>query len=59
MTDKATVRIESIVNSINGNVNEALSSMQNVNKTVDKGIEISTQSLQSIDAILLDQKRLF
>lgn len=56
MTDKATVRIESIVNNINGNVNEALSSMQNVNNTVDKGIEISTHSLQSIDAILLDQK---
>jgi len=56
MTDKATVRIEAIVHSINENVNEALSSMQNVNHTVDKGIEISTQSLQSIDAILLDQK---
>lgn len=56
MTDKATVRIESIVHSINENVNEALSSMQNVNNTVDKGIEISTQSLQSIDAILCDQK---
>lgn len=56
MTDKATVRIESIVHNINENVNEARSSMQNVNNTVDKGIEISTQSLQSIDAILLDQK---
>lgn len=56
MTDKATVRIEAIVNSINENVNEALSSMQNVNNTVDKGIEISTHSLQTIDAILLDQK---
>jgi len=56
MTDKATVRIESIVNNINENVNEALSSMQNVNNTVDKGIEISTHSLQTIDAILLDQK---
>ncbi|WP_263832891.1 methyl-accepting chemotaxis protein [Sulfurospirillum oryzae] len=56
MTDKATVRIETIVHSINENVNEALSSMQNVNNTVDKGIEISTQSLHSIDAILLDQK---
>jgi len=56
MTDKATVRIEAIVNSINENVNEALSSMQNVNNTVDKGIEISTHSLQTIDAILVDQK---
>lgn len=56
MTDKATVRIEAIVNNINGNVNEALSSMQNVNNTVDKGIEISTHSLQTIDAILVDQK---
>jgi len=53
MTDKATVRIEAIVNNINGNVNEALSSMQNVNNTVDKGIEISTHSLQTIDAILM------
>lgn len=56
MTDKATVRIEAIVHSINENVNEALLSMQNVNNTVDKGIEISTDSLQSIDAILCDQK---
>ena len=56
LTDKATIRIESIVHNINENVNDALSSMQNVNHTVDKGIEISTHSLQSIDAILLDQK---
>ena len=56
MTDKATVRIEAIVNSINENVNEALSSMQNVNNTVDKGIEISTHSLHTIVALLLDQK---
>lgn len=56
LTDKATVRIESIVHNINENVNDALSSMQNVNNTVDKGIEISTHSLQSIDAILLGQK---
>ena len=56
MTDKATVRIETIVHHINENVNEARSSIQNVNNTVDKGIEISTQSLHSIDAILLDQK---
>lgn len=56
LTDKATVRIESIVHNINENVNDALISMKNVNSTVDKGIEISTYSLQSIDAILLDQK---
>ena len=56
LTDKATIRIESIVHNINENVNDALSSMQNVNHTVDKGIEISTHSLQSIDAILLGQK---
>lgn len=56
LTDKATIRIESIVHSINENVNDALSSMQNVNHTVDKGIEISTHSLQSIDAILIGQK---
>lgn len=56
MTDKATVHIETIVNSINENVADALKSMQNVNTTVDKGIEISTHSLQTIDEILLDQK---
>ncbi len=56
LTDKATIRIESIVHNINENVNDTLSSMQNVNHTVDKGIEISTHSLQSIDAILLGQK---
>lgn len=56
MTDKATIRIESIVHSINDNVNDARASMHNVNNSVDKGVEISTQSLQSIDAILSDQK---
>lgn len=56
MTDKATVRIEAIVHNINDNVGDALSSMQNVNRTVDNGVAISTESLQSIDAILHDQK---
>ena len=56
LTDKATVRIESIVHSINENVNDTLASMQNVNNSVDKGIEIGSHSLQTIDAILLDQK---
>ncbi|ACZ12336.1 methyl-accepting chemotaxis protein [Sulfurospirillum deleyianum] len=56
MTDKATVRIESIVRHINENVNDALLSMQHVNQSVDKGVEISMQSLKSIDTILVDQK---
>lgn len=56
MTEKATVKIESIVHSINENVNDALSSMQNVNQSVDKGIDIGAQSLHTINTILQHQK---
>lgn len=56
LTGKATIKIESVVHNINQNVEDALNSMQNVNITVDKGIEISHVSLKEIDAVLIDQK---
>ncbi len=55
MTAKATVQIESMVNNINQNVADTLQSMDRVNSTVDKSIEISSESVGNINKVLENQ----
>jgi methyl-accepting chemotaxis protein len=55
MTAKATVHIEGIVGNINQNVSDTLQSIGRVNTTVDKSIEISTESVSKINKVLENQ----